>query len=67
MKKYVAIFVIYNGECKYTMPVGREAENKREAKKILREYECDTMNEIWKLDYFEEVTTFEELWSMVVN
>lgn len=67
MKRYVAMFTIFNGECKYTMPIGRQAENKREAKKIFKEYECDNMNEIWRLDYFEEVKDFDNLWDFVEN
>lgn len=65
MKKYAAIFKIFNGECTYTMPVCREAKDKEEAKKIFAEYVCDEGHEIWQLEYFEEVKTFEELWDMV--
>lgn len=67
MKRYTAIFKIQNGECSYSMPIGREAKDKEEAEKIFKEYECETINEIWRLDFFEEVKDFESLWDMVKN
>jgi len=63
MKKYIAKFKIYNGETTYSMPVTVEAETKEEAETYFKKYECNTDLEIWVLQTFDEVKTFEELWS----
>jgi len=61
--KYIAKFKIYNGEATYIIPVVTEAKSKTQAEKYFKDYECENNTEIWKLLTFDEVKTFEDLWS----
>ena len=61
-RKFIAKFKIYNGEATYSIPVVTEANTKEEAKKYFKGYECDNNTEIWKLQVFDEVKDFEDLW-----
>lgn len=63
MKKYIAKFRVYNGETTYNIPLTTEAETKERAEIYFKSYECETDLDIWKLIDFEEVKTFESLWS----
>lgn len=62
MKRYIAKFKIYNGEATYTIPVITEAKNKKEAKQYFKCYEVNGEIDIWKLQVFDEVKDFNDLW-----
>ena len=66
MKKYIGLFKIYNGECQYDNYQTYETNDKKtEVEEWFKEFECDTMNEVWELVTFQEVENFEELWKFL--
>lgn len=66
MKKYIALFKIYNGECQYDNYQTHETNDKKtEVEEWFKEFECDNINEEWKLITIQEVENFEELWKFL--
>lgn len=65
MKKYIALFKVYNGDCSYDMYITHETNTKKEAESWFKDFECDNMNEIWILRTFKEVKTFNEIWEFM--
>ena len=66
MRKYIALFKIYSGECQYDNYQTYETSDKKtEVEKWFKEFECDNNNEIWKLIIFQEVENFKELWKFM--
>ena len=65
MKRYIAYFKVYNGECQYNIYITHEANTKKEAEEWFNDFVCDNMNEIWKLENVREVKTFDEMWEFM--